>query len=821
MSKLRTKLDSILPFVTKPQRYLGGEINSVVKDAATISARIAFVFPDLYEIGASNTGLSILYHVVNSNEKFAAERSYMPDFDMMKKMEENKIPLYSLESFTPLKEFSAIGFTLQYEMNYPNIPPLLKLAGIPVRRSDRGESDPVIIMGGPLSSNPMPMAGIADAIVVGDGEEAIVAILDVLSGNVTRSEKLKQLSIIEGVYVPKFPVKKFTRARIAELKNEYYPVKPLVPLIETVHLRSAVEVMRGCSRGCRFCAAGYHYRPVRERAPLDIVQQISDSISKEGWRDVSLLSLSTADYGSLGFVLDSCYNKARAARVSLSLPSTRIDKATEELFSRMDLSRRAGITFAPEAGSERLRTVINKNLTESEILGNIRIAVRAGYQVVKLYFMLGLPTETDEDIDAMAALILKAERILREFKGRRFMNVSVSPFSPKPGTPFEREPLITEQLWEQRIRRLRDGLRGSRADLSWGDAFTSRLETIFSRGGVELTDFIIEAAERGLLLQSWKEHFNGDGWRKLLADLLPDVSSYVDTIPSDKELPWDVLRTKEEAVYFAQERQKAFACEQTDDCRDNGCVADCGACNGKAKVETKKPPTVSELSRNENIRRTAVKNVAEPYFVIGLYEKGEKGRFIPHRDMTRLIERAFIIAGAKLCYSQGFSAHSDMSFTYPLSLGMTGKAERFAVAVEEPLPDGALKTINMALPEGIIIYWFKPVRKRISLEPQITSAKYRFMMGQFFNQASRSIDSFMKSSSCSVPVRTKSGDKLTDIRQLVNCVEIDGTDIIAELSLQQGAFMRSSDFMKFAMGLSDNELLSVMVERVCFLPEMK
>ncbi|MBL8028059.1 MAG: TIGR03960 family B12-binding radical SAM protein, partial [Fibrobacteres bacterium] len=482
-SEIRQRLDSVLPFVVKPQRYLGGEINSVRKEHSSVEATIALIYPDMYEIGASNNGLSILYHVVNSDKRFCAERAYMPDADMRKQLETAAIPLYSLESFTPLTEFNAVGFTLQYELNHTNIPVILDLAGITVLRKKRAETEPLIIMGGPLSCNPLPVSEIADAVVVGDGEETIIAIMAILATDRTKQEKLKLLSYIEGVFVPEYPSVNFKMARIPELKPENYPAKPLVPLIETVHLRSAIEVMRGCSRGCRFCAAGYHYRPVRERQAEDVVSQISCSMAGEGWRDISLLSLSTADYSGLANVLDSCYSEARESHAQISLPSTRIDKATENLFSRMDLSRRSGITFAPEAGSERLRAVINKGLTEPDIIDNLRIALRAGYQVVKLYFMLGLPTETDEDVDEMASLIMKAEKVLREFKGRRFLHVSVSPFSPKPGTPFEREELISEQLWNIRIRRLRDALRNSRAELTWGDAFTAMLETVFARGG--------------------------------------------------------------------------------------------------------------------------------------------------------------------------------------------------------------------------------------------------------------------------------------------------------------------------------------------------
>ncbi len=468
---VKDKLDLILPFVRKPERYLGGEIHAIRKDHKNVKARLALAFPDTYEIGACNTGLSMLYHIVNSDPLFLAERVYMVDFDMKDAMTRERIPLYGLESFTPLKEFDVIGFTLQYELSYPNIPAMLMLSGIEPMSKDRMSEDPVIIAGGPLTINPEPLKEIIDAFVIGDGEEAIIACLHAVAENKTRAEKIEALSKIPGVYVPIYPPLNFKPAKVATLKKEYYPKKPLVPLIEPIQNRLAIEVMRGCSHGCRYCSAGYFYRPIRERDPLDVIDQLHNGVGKEGWREVSILSLSTADYSGLRQVLVGSRELTGRNKAHLSLPSTRIDRVTADIFEGLGISRRTGITFAPEAGSERLRRVINKGLTDDEIVDNIKLALDKGFSVIKLYFMIGLPTEEESDIDAIINLLSRIQPLFRG-QGRKSLNVSVAPFCPKPGTPFEREPLLAVDIVRARSLRIKAALYGKFVEFHWGGGET-------------------------------------------------------------------------------------------------------------------------------------------------------------------------------------------------------------------------------------------------------------------------------------------------------------------------------------------------------------
>lgn len=754
----------------------------------------------------------------------------MPDLDMREALLKEDIPLYGLESFSPLNSFSLLGITLQHELNYPNIPEILTLSSIPLRAIERVEDSPFVVMGGPLAVNPMPLSILGDLFVVGDGEEVVIKLLEIAASSLSRKEKLQLFSEIEGVFVPSITnkPKSFRKARVARLKNDYYPIKQLVPLIETVHLRGSVEVMRGCSRGCRFCAAGYYYRPVREKEGIEVAHEIESLVVKEGWRTVSLLSLSTADYTALPYVLDKCYAQTEERMGQLSLPSTRLDKATAELFGRMDLSRRSGITFAPEAGSERLRQVINKNITEEEIVENIGIALRHGYQVIKLYFMIGLPTESDEDINAMVKLIDRIWAVFREFKGGRriSLHISISPFAPKAGTPFEREALISKDIWDARMERIKKGvflICGNRIDVSWGNQFIASLETLFARGGEELGNLLIGAAEKGLLLQSWNEHFNESAWLDICAKYGVNLYNHIQEISGNAILPWEPLRTNIESNFFKLEREKAYNALPTDDCR-YGCSNNCDNCTGEVvshflATETHEVPD-STMSK---IRTRKEPDTFLPvYYYASIYAKLEKGRFIPHRDMVRLMERAFRVANLPLRYSFGFSAHPEMSFTYPLPLGVIGERERMTFITNEPLSDcrEALNAINNSLPSGLKMVDIRRLNKRISIDKSIISARYSFQLGKYYDECLENFQLFLKKKELIVSVKSKSGERMVNIRPLLgDYTIIEGNSIEAVLSMEGGNQLRPSDFLKHALCLAEREALSIAVSRKCFLPE--
>ncbi|MFH0921541.1 MAG: TIGR03960 family B12-binding radical SAM protein [Fibrobacterota bacterium] len=803
----------VLPYVRKPARYAGGELHILRKPPETVRARIALCFPDLYEIGASNTGLALLYHTVNADPRFAAERAFMADADMRERLAKQGFPLYSLENYLPLASFDAVGFTLQYELSYPNIPAMLSLSAIPVLSRDRGDAHPVILAGGPLSVNPMPLSPIVDAFVIGDGEEALLRCLEALADNRGRAERLRALAAIPGVYVPAHPPKaSFHRARIAALNEACYPAQPLVPLLEPVQDRYALEVMRGCPHGCRFCSAGFYYRPVRERDGGAVIARLHDAIIGQGWRDVSLLSLSTADYGPLPAVAQAGLALSQGGAVRLSLPSTRLDRVTAGLLAGLDQSRRTGITFAPEAGSERLRRVINKGMTDAEIIENIRFALDSGFDVIKLYFMTGLPTETEEDIDATIALIRNIRALFSGLPGRRQLNIAVSPFCPKPGTPFEREPLLSTAEIRRRGEKIKDAVRGRGVSVHWAAGETALFETVLSRGGAELAPVLIRAAETGLLLQSWSEYFSPEKWQALLAGAGLSAESYAAAIPADAMLPWGFLQGPDEAAFLKEEREKAYQGALTSDC-DEACDHSCGTCDDRVRVRRSSLP--EPLAAPLTAPPTApVAGKPAPRFIhLFVYEKRGVARFVPHHDMMRLFERAFRAAQVPLEYSQGFSAHPRLSLFYPLSLGFSGASEIFQAALLMPVDAEGLARINRELPEGFAVRLASPFDGKTALERVCTGAVYTVRGLEGVPDLAGRLERFRKAAVWVAVRHGKEGEKKTDIRPLVRDFSLSDRGLMLSLSLGDKGSLKVQDFLRSVAEIDEAAVAGLDIER--------
>ncbi len=604
-------IEPLLERVQKPARYTGGELNSVVKDKAAVSVRFAFCFPDLYEVGMSHLGMKILYGAKNAVEDFWCERVFAPDTDMEALMREAHLPLFALESRDPIREFDFIGFTLQYEMCYPTILNMLDLAGVPLRAADRGDDMPLVVAGGPCACNPEPLADFFDIFLLGEGEELNLELMELYRDHKQRGYSkqafLEAAAHIEGVYVPAFyqvsyhddgRVREVTpthgapatvRKRIVrDLDTAYYPESFVVPFIDIVHDRAMSEIFRGCIRGCRFCQAGFIYRPVREKSVDTIDRQSRCLCDTSGYEEFSLSSLSTSDYTQLEELLTRLLSWAEEQHTNISVPSLRVDGFSEELANRLNVLRRNGLTFAPEAGTQRLRDVINKNLTEEEILETARRAFAGGWTSVKLYFMMGLPTETPEDIVGITTL---GQRIVNCFyqnpnkpKGKGVtVSASVSCFVPKPFTPFQWEPQDTFAQLEEKQRLLRESVTTKKLSLSWHDAKTGYLEAVLARGDRRLGAVLEEGFRRGFNLDAWSEHFDFDAWMDSFRTQGLDPDFYATRRrAADEVFPWDHIDVGVSKAFLWAEHERAYAAVTTPHCRQE--CSHCGAACFKGGV---------------------------------------------------------------------------------------------------------------------------------------------------------------------------------------------------------------------------------------------
>lgn len=601
---LREQLEPLLLKVQKPARYVGGEFNSIVKEKEQVKTRVALCFPDNYEIGMSHLGLKILYNVINSRPDCWAERVYAPWMDMEQLMRERKIPLYGLESFDPLRAFDVIGFSLQYELSYTNVLNMLDLAGIDPLAANRSNNDPLIIAGGPCAMNPEPLADFIDLFQIGEGEEVMLEMIDCLQIHQQKGwDKqafLQDAAQIPGIYVPSLyevmyhpdgtiasvkakdgAPQKVVKRIIKDMDRVQYPETFVVPYTEIVHDRAVLEVMRGCIRGCRFCQAGFIYRPLRAKSASTLCEQGKLLTESTGYDEISLSSLSTSDHPEIERLLTDMIDYTEQEKIGLSLPSLRVDNFSEELLQKVNRVRKTGLTFAPEAGTQRLRNVINKNVEESEIFDTCKIAFEGGYTSVKLYFMMGLPTETVEDVTAIAAL---AERIVNLYyslpkrqKGRAVsVSISVATFVPKCDTPFQWCAQDDFATIEKKQHALLAAATNRKIRVSWHDVSTSKLEGVIARGDRRLGKAIYLAWKSGCIFDSWDECFHFEKWQQAIADAGLSVAFYADRERGEQEiLPWDHIDVGVSKVFLWREWQKAQRAETTPNCREN--CAGCGA----------------------------------------------------------------------------------------------------------------------------------------------------------------------------------------------------------------------------------------------------
>jgi len=600
---MRNDLERILTRVQKPARYTGGEYNEIKKNKAEVDLRFAFCFPDTYEIGMSNLGMQILYGALNEEPGVWCERVFAPWGDMEDEMRAAGIPLYALESGDPISDFDVIAFSLGYEMAYTNVLNMLDLAGVPVRASDREGLTPIVMAGGTSCINPEPMSKFIDIFLLGEGEVLDIEVVRLLKTakreDWTKSRFLKEAAKIPGVYVPSLysaeynedgTLKSFTpsdgapakvtKRIIEDLDKAYYPRKAIVPSTEIVHDRVVLELFRGCVRGCRFCQAGFAYRPVRRRSPEKLLDIAKDALTDSGYEEVTLSSLSTSDYKGLSELCDGLLDWCEPRKVSLSLPSLRADNFSMDLMERVQKVRKTGLTFAPEAGSQRLRDVINKNVREEDLYNSCRIAFEGGWNALKLYFMLGLPGETDEDVLAIADMAFKVLQIWREHaknksRGVR-ITVSTSCFVPKPHTPFQWEPQVTMEEYQRRVDLLKNAMRSKSISYNWHAPDVSLVEAALSRGDRRVGDAIEQAWRDGGKLDSWSEYFSFERWDEAFKKQGITMEQYAQrTRETDELLPWDIISVGVDKSYLVSERTAAFEARITPDCRV-ACMG-CGA----------------------------------------------------------------------------------------------------------------------------------------------------------------------------------------------------------------------------------------------------
>lgn len=827
--------------ISKPSRYLGGEVNSIKKDLSQVRLKFALAFPDVYEVGMSHLGLQIIYHILNSRPDIACERVFVPWPDMEEFLRHRGLPLTTLESARPLKEYDVIGFSLQYELNYTGVLNILDLSGIPFSARARGEEYPLIIGGGPITANPEPLADFFDAFVLGDGEEVILEICQEVIAfkekKETKRQLLDRLSNIEGVYIPSFfqvtyhpdgsiekitPLKKgysqVVRRVLPDLDQGPFPSRPILPFMEIIHDRLNIEIARGCTRGCRFCQAGMIYRPRRERSPRIILQLVESGLKSTGHDEVSLLSLSSGDYSQIDQLLPLIIARYEEKKIAVSLPSLRVETLSPLLIEKIRQIRKTGFTLAPEAGTDRLRQVINKNNSEDDLISTIKAVFAAHWNLVKLYFMIGLPTETEEDLEGIVSLCRRALREASQEKRSAQINVSITTFVPKPHTPFQWEPqcALPEIYAKQKL--LRQRLSGRGLNLKLTDPQLSLIEGVFARGDRRLSMVLEAAYALGCRLDGWGDHFRFDLWQKAFMETGLDLSFYTSRSRELTEiLPWDHLNMRLSKHFLIEEKNKAFQLMSTADCRNNSCQG-CGVCSEIDQLSNRLAPKlqeterVSPLSFKKKIPSQAI------YRYRARYSKLERAKFLSHLELSRLLLRSFRRANLPLVFSQGFHPLPRVSFGPPLPLGYESDAEYLDYQLHESIhPEEARKLLNNLLPEGVRILEINEIPlKSLAIFDKILYVEYEI---KFLNLQEWPKEKFAFALAEDKLFYCPRKNRTFPLRSLIKSVElIDDYTLIMIGQGNEGRFIRPEEILSFICGWPEDQqpILAIKKTKVQF-----
>lgn len=839
----------LLPHVSRPIQYLGRELHSVQKPWNEVRVTVGLCFPDVYEVGMAHLGLHILYHALNALPDVAAERLYAPWDDMEALMRERRIPWFSVESHRAASEFDILGFTLQYELSYSNILNLLSLAGIPLFAAERSREHPLIIAGGPCALNPEPLADFLDAVVIGDGETATPQLIAVYrewkASGTSRAELLNALCKIPGVYVPSLYVVRYADSgEIAEivptsanapervmrqiepdLNAVPYFSAPIVPYLQPVHDRVTLEIMRGCPGGCRFCQAGFIYRPKRERSAKQLLTLAGSLLRESGYEEISLSSLSTGDYSQIVPLMSALMQTCEAAKVSLSLPSMRVKTLTGEMASIISRVRKTGFTIAPEAGTQRLRNVINKGIREEDILHTAEEAFVAGWELLKLYFMIGLPTETDDDIEGLIELVYGIRAVGKRSSRKKVkLHVAVSSFVPKAHTPFQWERMDSIEELDRKQEILKQRLRPKDMDLKWHDVHASYLEGVFARGDRRLGRVLAEARADGRRFDSWREHFDFSRWMDVFARSGVNPEHYLRERGEREILPWQHLDSGLTTDYLWNERQKAVAEQGTPPCEAH--CRRCGVCRDDIRV-TESAAGATPQSPETAPRIEQQEPQMKAYRLRAIYTKTGVLRFLSHLEVVRLFQRAVSRGNIPIAFSQGYHPLPQISFGPALPVGTEGLRELADFFFTQPLAaDEFIRQMNAALPEDIRMVEAHEVEvKAPSLSASLTRFTFQVFAPRMLVERGYSADYFARclaefAEKTSFPVEPfKRRTEPVDIKPFIESLTLLAGDegnpgLEMTLCVQENTLMKPEEVLQFVCAIPREMMLDFRCIRV-------
>ena len=754
--------------VSKPARYLGREIHSIRKDPDEVKLKFCFAFPDVYEVGMSHLGIQILYHILNTRREVACERVFAPWVDMENVLRKRRVPLSSLESSIPLNQFDIVGFSLQYELCLTNVLSMLDLSNIPFFSTDRDNRSPIVIAGGPLTFNPEPVADFFDAMVIGDGEDVVLEICDLAlrwkEAGARKEDLLKSLAQLEGVYVPRVHTEgqKIRRRIVSDINQAPFPTCPIVPYMKVIHDRLNIEIARGCKRGCRFCEAGFIHRPYRERNPKRIHEILDTSLKQTGYEELSLLSLSAGDYSSIEPLLSNLMDQLESRKVAVSFPSLRMESVVGHLAEEVKRVRKTGFTVAPEAGTERLRSVINKELDERVFFQGLSELFSKGWKNIKLYFMIGLPTEKEEDLRGIFQLTRKIASLGERQKIHPNISVSVSTFVPKAHTPFQWEAQIPLEEMKERLHFTRDGVKRNHLGFKWQDPHLSFLEGIFSTGDRSLSRVLVEAYRLGSRFDGWSDQFRYPLWEEAFQKAGLKMDSHTRKRKFEDILPWSFVETGVGAPFLWEEYQKGLGERNSPRCVTENCHR-CGICNGTTILV--RESRSAEPRGPKNVAESDIQKKVEKKKIRLKFRKVGEMRFLSHLELAHLFYRASKRAGLCLCFSGGFHPMPRIVFATALPVGMESLSEIVDIECEGRItPPEVAEKLNQSLPPGIEIteaeevplffhlsssshpsvYWI-PVdhplsREEIGLKIKETLDKKEFFIHQERDGKKRSVD---------------------------------------------------------------------------------